>query len=136
MKKMNADFVRGVSFKGYGVSLALGVGIPIPVLNEEILLKTTIRDRDIRAQVIDYSLDYPMKTGKVLSTVNYEELKSGKVNILGKDVETASLSSYEKAINIAEILKSEIRDGSFTLNKPYMPLPPNQSMKSMKVSEK
>jgi len=136
MKEMNADFVRGVSFKGYGVSLALGVGIPIPVLNEEILLKTTIRDRDIRAQVIDYSLDYPMKTGKVLSTVNYEELKSGNVNILGKDVETASLSSYEKAINIAEILKSEIRDGSFTLNKPYMPLPPNQSMKSMKVSEK
>ena len=136
MKEMNADFVRGVSFKGYGVSLALGVGIPIPVLNEEILLKTTIRDRDIRAQVIDYSLDYPMKTGKVLSTVNYEELKSGNVNILGKDVGTASLSSYEKAINIAEILKSEIRDGSFTLNKPYMPLPPNQSMKSMKVSEK
>lgn len=135
MKKMNADFVRGVSFKGYGVSLALGIGIPIPVLNEEILLKTTIRDREIRAQVIDYSLDYPMKTGKVLSTVNYEELKSGSVNILGKDVEAASLSSYEKAITIAEILKSEIQDGIFTLNKPYMPLPPNQSMKSMKVSK-
>ncbi len=135
MKKMNADFVRGVSFKGYGVSLALGVGIPIPILNEEILLKTTIRDRNIKAQVIDYSLDYPMKTGKVLSTVNYEELKSGSVNILGKKVEAASLSSYEKAIIIAEILKSEIKDGTFTLNKPYMPLPPNQSMKSMKVSK-
>ena len=135
MKKMDADYVRGVSFKGYGVSLALGVGIPIPILNEEILLKTTIRDRDIRAQVIDYSMDYPMKTGKVLSTVNYEELKSGTANILGKEVETASLSSYEKAITIAEILKSEIKDGSFTLNKPYMTLPPNQGMKSMKVGE-
>lgn len=135
MKQMNADFVRGVSFKGYGVSLALGVGIPIPILNEEILLKTTIRDRDIRAQVIDYSLDYPMKTGKVLTTVNYEELKSGSVNILGKDVKSASLSSYEKAITIAEILKSEIQDGTFTLNKPFQPLPPNQGMKSMKVSK-
>ena len=130
---MNADFVRGVSFKGYGVSLALGVGIPIPILNEDILQKTTIRDRDIKAQVIDYSLDYPMKTGKVLTTVNYEELKSGSVNILGKDVEAASLSSYDKAITIAEILKSEIQDGSFTINKPYKQLPLNQSMKSLKT---
>lgn len=133
MKEMDAEFVRGVSFKGYGVSLALGVGVPIPVLNEDILRKTTIRDRDIRAQVIDYALDYPMKTGKILATVNYEELKSGSVNILGKDVEAASLSSYEKAIKIAEILKAEIRDGTFTLNKPYRALPPNQSMKSMKA---
>ncbi|MCK5201817.1 MAG: hypothetical protein KAR21_25865, partial [Spirochaetales bacterium] len=133
MKEMDAEFVRGVSFKGYGVSLALGVGVPIPVLNEDILKRTTIRDRDIRAQVIDYALDYPMKTGKVLATVNYEELKSGSVNILGTDVEAASLSSYEKAIKIAEILKAEIRDGNFTLNKPYGALPPNQSMQSMKA---
>lgn len=133
MKEMDAEFVRGVSFKGYGVSLALGVGVPIPVLNEDILKKTTIRDRDIQAQVIDYALDYPMKTGKILATVNYEELKSGTVNILGKDVEAASLSSYEKAIKIAEILKSEIRDGNFTLNKPYQALPPDQSMQSMKA---
>lgn len=132
MKEMDAEFVRGVSFKGYGVSLALGVGVPIPILNEDILRKTTIRDRDIRAQVINYALDYPMKTGKVLATVNYEELKSGSVNILGKDVEAASLSSYEKAIKIAEILKAEIRDGNFTINKPYAALPPDQSMQSMK----
>jgi uncharacterized protein (DUF39 family) len=133
MKKMNAEFVRGVSFKGYGVSLALGVGVPIPILNEDILKKTTIRDRDIKAQVIDYSLDYPMKTGKVLATVDYEELKSGSVKILGKDVEAASLSSYEKAIKIAEILKAEIQAGIFTLNKPYVALPPDQSIKSMKA---
>lgn len=133
MKEMDAEFVRGVSFKGYGVSLALGVGVPIPILNEDILIKTTIRDRDIRAQVINYAMDYPMKTGKVLATVNYEELKSGSVNILGKDVEAASLSSYEKAIKIAEILKAEIRDGNFTINKPYEGLPPDQSMKSMKA---
>ena len=133
MKEMDAEFVRGVSFKGYGVSLALGVGVPIPVLNEDILRKTTIRDRDIKAQVIDYALDYPMKTGKVLATVNYEELKSGSVNILGTEVEAASLSSYEKAIKIAEILKAEIQDGNFTLNKPYGALPPDQSMKSMKA---
>ncbi|MCF6335538.1 MAG: homocysteine biosynthesis protein, partial [Spirochaetales bacterium] len=135
MKEMDGDFVRGVSFKGYGVSIALGVGIPIPILDEDILLKTTVRDRDIRAQVIDYSIDYPMKTGKVLATVNYETLKSGIVNILGRDIETASLSSYSMALKIAEILKAQIRDGNFLLNKPYQPLPPNQSMKAMKAGK-
>ena len=54
MKEMLPEFVRGTSFKGYGVSLALGVGIPIPILNE-ILRRTTVRDRDITACVIDYS---------------------------------------------------------------------------------
>ncbi len=135
MKEMDGDFVRGVSFKGYGVSIALGVGIPIPILDEDILLKTTVRDRDIRAQVIDYSIDYPMETGKVLATVNYETLKSGIVNILGRDIETASLSSYSMALKIAEILKAQIRDGNFLLNKPYQPLPPNQSMKAMKAGK-
>ena len=69
MKEMQAEFVRGVSFKGYGVSLALGVGIPIPILNPEILKRTTVRDRDIQACVTDYSSDYPQKTGKVLGLV-------------------------------------------------------------------
>ena len=37
MKQMRPEFVRGVSLIGYGVSLALGVGIPIPILNEQVL---------------------------------------------------------------------------------------------------
>ena len=59
MKKMIPEYVRGVSLKGYGVSLALGVGIPIPVLNKEILRGCTVRDSEILAPVIDYSSVYP-----------------------------------------------------------------------------
>ena len=72
MKEMKPRFVRGVSLIGYGVSLALGVGIPIPVLNEEILRRTTVRDRDILAPVIDYSGDYPNRTGRVIARLSYE----------------------------------------------------------------
>ena len=35
-KQMNAKYVRGQSLVGYGISLAVGVGIPIPMLNEEM----------------------------------------------------------------------------------------------------
>lgn len=109
MKEMDAEFIRGVSLKGYGVSMAVGVGIPIPILNEEILKFTTISDRDIKAPVIDYSYDYPNKTGKTLATVAYEELKSGSVHILGRDIESSSMSSYEKALKIANILKGRLK---------------------------
>lgn len=135
MKKMRPGFARGVSFKGYGVSLSLGVGIPIPILDEEMLKAAAVKDSDIRAQVIDYSHDYPRKTGKVLASVTYEELKSGVVRINGKEIESGSLSSYPKAREIAELLGDEIRRGEFTLVPPIAPLPREQSMKSLEIRE-
>ena len=135
MKKMRAEFVRGVSFKGYGVSLSLGVGIPIPILDEQMLLQTTIRDRDIMAQVIDYSTDYPERNGNVIGNVNYEQLKSGQIELNGIKVETGGLSSYAGARKIAAILQEEIRSGQFLLSSPIAALPVEQGMKPMKESE-
>ncbi len=86
MKQMRPEFVRGVSLRGYGVSLALGVGVPIPILNEQVLKRTCVRDRDILAPVIDYSTDYPQKTGRVICHVNYEQLRSGEIEIDGKKI--------------------------------------------------
>ena len=135
MKQMLPEFVRGASFPGYGVSLTLGVGIPIPILNAEILKQTCVRDRDIFAGVIDYSVDYPEKTGKVICHLNYEQLKSGEVTINDKKVSVSSLSSYHKALKIANILKDEISSGDFLLAEPHQMLPVNQSMKSLEVKE-
>ncbi len=135
MKEMNAAFVRGVSLKGYGVSLALGVGIPIPILSPEILRYTTVRDSEILATVIDYSRDYPQKTGNELIKISYEELKKGEVTIQGKNVETGSLSSYYKAQEIAALLKDEISRGEFLLSEPSRKLPVNQGMNSLEIRE-
>jgi uncharacterized protein (DUF39 family) len=134
MKEMQAEFVRGVSFKGYGVSLALGVGIPIPILSPEILRRTTVRDRDIQACVIDYSTDYPQKTGKVLARYSYEELRSGEVELQGKKVPVTSLSSYNKALKICNLLKAEIEAGRFLLAEPSQRLPLNQGMQPLNIT--
>ncbi len=131
MKQMRLEFVRGVSFRGYGVSLAIGVGVPIPILNTDILKRTCVRDRDILAPVIDYSYDYPQKTGKVLAKVSYEQLRSGEIEIDGKKVTVGSLSSYYKALEIANLLADEIRRGDFQLAAPIAPLPKNNAMKSL-----
>jgi len=133
MKQMKKGFLRGVSLKGYGVSLAVGVGIPIPILDEETLKYTTVRDRDIRAPVIDYSSDYPEKTGKVICELDYEELKQGEVTVKGKKVEVGCLSSYNKALEIAELLKGEIKKGDFLVSPPITRLPHKGGMQSLEI---
>jgi len=136
MKQMRREFVRGASFRGYGVSLSLGVGIPIPILNEDVLKHTCVRDRDILAPVIDYSDDYPKNTGRVLCHVNYEQLRSGRINVEGKEIAVGSLSSYHKALEIANLLADEIRRGDFRLAEPIQCLPKDKTMKPLLVREK
>jgi uncharacterized protein (DUF39 family) len=136
MKKMKPEFVRGVSLRGYGISLALGVGVPIPILNEQILKRTCVRDRDIFAPVIDYSGDYPQKTGTVIAKVSYEQLRSGEIEVEGKTVGVGSLSSYFKALEIANLLADEIRRGDFRLAEPMAMLPRDNAMKPLLIREK
>jgi uncharacterized protein (DUF39 family) len=136
MKQMRREFVRGASFRGYGVSFSLGVGIPIPILNEGVLERTCVRDRDILAPVVDYSDDYPQNTGKVLCHVNYEQLRSGQIEVDGQDIAVGSLSSYHKALEIAHLLADEVRRGDFRLAQPIEYLPKDTTMKPLVMREK
>jgi len=116
-----------VSFVGYGVSLAVGVGIPIPILDEQTVKHCAVSDADLVASVVDYSTDYPECTPGNLGTVTYKELKSGKIAVNGKEIPTAGLSSYARAKEIAGILKEWIRKGEFLLSEPIAPIPGPES---------
>ncbi|MFO7951297.1 MAG: homocysteine biosynthesis protein [Bacillota bacterium] len=123
LKKMNARWLRGLSFLGYGATMQVGIGIPIPILNEEMMKYCSVRDQDLYAPVEDYNRNYPYKEGEPLETVSYAELKSGSITVRGQKVPTASLSSYAGAREIAAELKSWIKSGKFTLTAPSMQLP-------------
>ncbi len=123
LKGMQSEWLRGTSFEGYGVTLVVGLGVPIPILNEEILKYTTIADKDIYAPIVDYSNDYPNGIANSIGEVSYKELKTGSIKIKGKDVPTASLSSYSRARIIAEELKRLIKQGNFFLGEPVKLLP-------------
>ncbi|MBM3499984.1 MAG: hypothetical protein FJX74_15095, partial [Armatimonadetes bacterium] len=89
---------------------------------------------EITAPVVDYSKGYPYfeKTPE-LGSVTYADLRTGKVTILGKEVPTASLSSYSKAKTIAETLKDWIKQGNFLLSEPVQPLPSADSDYTFKL---
>lgn len=126
LRGMSPKWLVGMSFLGYGVSMAVGVGIPIPILNEEILQYTAVTDADIFAPLVDYGGAYPNSTGEILGHVSYAELKSGKINFAGKGITAAPLSSYPRAKEIALTLKKWINKGSFLLGQPTQTLPAPQ----------
>ncbi len=123
LKQMKPQWLVGTSMLGYGCNLSVGIGIPIPILSEEMLQYTTVTDADIYAPVIDYSQAYPQMKPDILGEVSYAQLKSGKITIRGKKVPTASLSSYPRALEIANTLKEWILNGKFLLTEPVAPLP-------------
>jgi len=124
LKQMSPEWLVGASFQGYGCTLIVGVGVPIPLLNEEMAQYAAVRDEDIFTQIVDYSKDYP-EGGPVqsLGEVSYKQLKSGKIKFNGREIPTTPLSSYLKAKKIAEILKEWIRKGEFLLGEPQQLLP-------------
>ncbi len=123
LKGMNARYLRGLSFLGYGCSLAVGVGIPIPILDEQMAFFTGVDDSDILMPVKDYGHDYPHGVNRVLAHLNFEDLKSGEVELMGRKVQTVPVSSLALALEIADELKVRIMSGNFLLTEPVEEIP-------------
>jgi len=118
LKGMNPRYLRGLSFIGYGCSLAVGVGIPIPILDADMAWFTGVDDCDILMPVREYGHDYPNGVNRILQHVTYEELKSGEARILDAAVEAVPLTSLSLSLEIADELKTWIQEGKFLLTEP------------------
>ncbi|WP_048098201.1 homocysteine biosynthesis protein [Archaeoglobus sulfaticallidus] len=133
LKEMDKKYMRAAVFPGYGVTMYIGIGIPIPVLDEEMARFTAVRDRDIETEIIDYAI--PRRNRPVVRKVNYEELKSGKVEINGEEVRVSPLSSYSIAREIMIELKKRIEKGEFYLTSPVKRIPTKATFKPMRQKE-
>ncbi|NEO67294.1 MAG: hypothetical protein F6J98_45860, partial [Moorea sp. SIO4G2] len=124
-KQMNPKWVRGCYFKNYGPSLMLGVGVPMPVLNEEVVQRCAVQDQDIVAPVVDFAI--PRRVRPTFGLVSYAQLKSGRITIDGKLVRVAPLASIFLSRQVAIELKQWIESGKFTLTEPVAPIPMDRS---------
>ncbi|MBN2250524.1 MAG: homocysteine biosynthesis protein [Candidatus Altiarchaeota archaeon] len=130
LKEMSDEFLKGATIPGYGTSLYVGIGIPIPILDEDMARRTAVRNRDIKVNILDYGVQRRDKP-KVME-VTYEELFKGRVGIDGKKAKTSPLSSMEVSIRIMERLAELIENKEFFLTKPLETLPKEGEVKNMK----
>jgi L-aspartate semialdehyde sulfurtransferase len=119
-KQMNPRWVRGCYFKNYGASLMLGVGVPIPVLTEEVIERAVVQDKEIFAPVVDFAI--PRRVRPTFGLVSYHQLKTGRITIEGKTIRVAPLASIPLSRAVAIELKQWIETGRFTLSEPVASL--------------
>lgn len=128
LKRMSSQYLRAAYIEKYGVTMYVGIGIPIPVLDEDLARRVSIRNEQIETTVVDYGND-----NRVLGTTDYAALQSGFIDVGGHKVRTAPLSSLARAREIAGILKQWIRQGDFLLTEPVRPMPAHASLKGLTV---
>jgi len=131
LKKMNQKFLRGGTFTNYGTTLYVGLGVPIPILNEGLAKKTGISDEEIKTNLLDYGV--PRRSRPIIKETDYAELKSGKLTLKDGTVPVKSLSSLKIAREVASTLKRWIEEGKFLLTSPQERLPVEGSLKPMKI---
>ncbi|MFW6358281.1 MAG: homocysteine biosynthesis protein [Chroococcales cyanobacterium] len=124
-KQMSPRWVRGCYFKNYGPSLMIGVGVPLPVLEEEVIANCAVKDEEIVAPVIDFSI--PRRVRPTFCLVTYAQLKSGRIKIEGKSVRVAPLASIPLSRKVASELKEWIQNGKFLLTEPVANIPMDRS---------
>src|SRR6056297_562387 len=132
LKKMNSNFIKAAYFKNYGVTIYIGVAVPIPILNERILENVLVSNEEIETIICDYSKSKHPVIGKT----NYKNLRTGKIKLNNKNIKTSSLSSLFKARQIAEELKDKILNKDFYLTKPVKKLPKKSIFKNLKIRKK
>lgn len=127
--QMNPSFIKAAYYEKYGVSMFVGIGVPIPVLDEEMASRVMIRNEQITTRILDYGdPDHPE-----LGRTNYKELMSGEIELKQKKIKTASLSSLYKAREIAELLKEQIKKGEFLLTEPIEIFPKGKGLNSLEI---
>jgi len=134
LKQMTPEYLRACTFHNYGVSMFMGIGIPIPVIDQEMVEFLKVKDEDIYTEIIDYSVQRRNKPS--YGKVNYKQLRSGKIKINSKHVQTGSISSYSKALEIANVLKKEIKDSKFYLTSSVAPLPLEEKYNNLGILSK
>lgn len=134
MKGMNPEYIKAASFAGYGVSMYVGIGVPIPVIDEDMMADLAVSNEHLYTYVQDYGIS--TRSRENVRRVSYAELRSGRIELGGRTVKTASLSSLFKARKIADELREKILSGEFVMTQPVSNLPYNNTIKPLNAEVK
>ncbi len=133
LKQARREYYAAATMTNYGVSSFMGIGVPIPVLDDDLAATLALTDADISATVFDYGV--ARRARPALGSVTYAELRSGQIEVEGKKVPAGPVSSLDVARRIAAELKTWVAERGFTLSAPLqlLPQPGDQTTKPLEV---
>jgi len=117
LRQVKPEFISPLFIKGYGVSLYISIGIPIPVINADMAHAVSVRNKDIITQVHDFA------SRETVGTLTYDQLLKNNIRLFDKKPVSRTMSKIRNAYKITEILKKQIEAGTFELTQPVKPLP-------------
>ena len=129
LNQMLPKWVRGGFLKSFGPVLYIGIGIPVPILNEEIAEFISLTDDKIHTTIVDFSI--PRRTKPIFGQCTYAELRTSTVVINKKPTLAATMSSMSWAMEICKILKESIINKDFFLSKPISAINLNAELKKL-----
>ena len=133
LRGMKSEYIKAATFEGYGPSLYVGIGVPLPVIDEDFMVDLAVSNEHLYTDIYDYGVSE--RSRRVIKTVSYAELRSGSVELEGRKVKTAPLSSLYKARQIAAELREKLLDGSFVMTQAVSALPRRETMNVLSAEE-
>jgi len=125
-----SEWLAAAYVAGYGTSLFLGVGLTIPLLDTGLAAALRIRNRNIPVLIKDFG----KAERPVVLESNYEDLRSGHIELAGQTVRTACTSSLHKARQLCVELKRRVLAGSFPVRAPIEALPSQKQFRGLPLS--
>jgi len=133
LKAASPDYFSAATLTRYGVSSFVGIGVPIPVLDDDLAATLALTDADLTATIFDYGVQ--RRSRPSLGQVSYAQLRTGSIEIDGKKVLAGPISSLPTARKIAAELKRWIAEERYALAPPLqqLPQPGTQAFKPLEI---
>jgi L-aspartate semialdehyde sulfurtransferase len=123
LKQMSPRWLVGSAYRAMAAPWRWDLGVPIPILDEEMARFTGVSDEELFTQVVDYGEDYPATASRKAWPGSVMPNSKAGHHRRGHTIPTVPLSSMVRAREIAQTLKEWIQAGTFLLGEPQFTLP-------------
>jgi uncharacterized protein (DUF39 family) len=120
LQEVRAGWIRPCFFEGHGSALMVAIAAPVPLINLAVARQAACSDDQLEAPVLDFSI--PRRIRPSFGFVPYSQLLAGEIQVDARRLRCAPAHSPRLAEEISSGLIQRLRDGSFPLRLPLLPL--------------
>jgi uncharacterized protein (DUF39 family) len=123
---LEPGWLRPCFFEAQGSALLVPIAAPVALTDAATALQAAAADGQLEAPVLDLSVPRRLKPG--FGSVTYAALRSGRIEVEGRELRTAPAHSPRLAEAIARELVRRLEEDAFPLRLPVLPLSPRPAL--------